>query len=73
MSEGNAKPRMMRAKLRRRIMKHATTMMIAAALAASVSGPADASWKKFWKQVTSKECWQRFSTTDEGFKQNCKI
>ena len=54
-------------------MKHATTMMIAAALAASVSGPADASWKKFWKQVTSKECWQRFSTTDEGFKQNCKI
>ena len=44
-------------------------MMIAAALAVSVSGPADASWKKFWKQVGSKECWEKFVDS----RPNCKI
>lgn len=58
-------------------MKKATTAMaLVTALAVPMAitpDTADAGWKKFWKQVTSKDCWQRFSTTDEGFKKNCKI
>lgn len=34
---------------------------------------ADAGWKKFWKQVASKDCWKRFSITNAGYKKNCKV
>ena len=39
-------------------MKHAATMIIAAALAVSVSGSANAGWGKFWKKMTDEKCWK---------------
>ena len=56
----------MRATKWRDKMKHSATMMIAAALAVSVSGPADANWKRFWKQAGDKKCW------DEAFQKEIK-
>ena len=57
-----------------KIRKPITAIALAAALTTPLAPiTAEAGWGKFWKQVTSKDCWKRFSTTDEGFKQNCKL
>ena len=54
-------------------MRHVATVMIAAALAVSASGPADASWKKFWKQVGDKKCWEKITKNDAYVQKNCKL
>lgn len=62
-------------------MKHAYAMMIAAALAASVSGPADASWSKFKERFSNenfkkalgdKNCWERAFSFQKAKRTTCK-
>ena len=48
--------------------------MIAAALAVSMSGHADAGgWKKFWKQATDKKCWEKIFKNDAYAQKNCNF
>ena len=57
-------------------MKHVATIMIAAALAVVVSGPADAwkkDWNKFWKQATDKKCWSNLGKNNDYENRNCKM
>lgn len=54
-------------------MKCAAAIMTAALLAVSVSGPADAGWKKFWKQVGDPECWKKIAKNDKYVQENCKV
>lgn len=62
-------------------MRYAYTTMIAAALAVSVSGPADASWAKFkerfsneniGKALGDKNCWERAFSFQKAKRTTCK-